>query len=513
MPSQFKKSFAAEQRKLRPKKKTGLWIFLAVVGIVVVVGGYALYSRFAAVKNTAPEKEKIKSIAVLPFADLSPEKDQGHLGDGIADEIINDLSHVNGLRVIDRTSSFEFRGKEEAIDEIGRKLDVEWVLEGSIKKAGNKLRITAQLINVKDHSHIFSEEYDRELEDILTTQDEISLEVVRKLKVKLLEKEIDAIRKRYTKNPKAYDLYLKGRNYWRQRNPESFKTALSYYRQAIEIDPDYALAVAGIADVYNLMGLHGGMPTKDAFTEAKKWAQKALQIDDTLAEAYNSLAYATLYLDWNWNEAERLFKTALEINPYYALAHWWYKDYLLIMGRGNEARDDILQALERDPLNGGLYGGIIVILFSMGRCDDMLEEIQNYSKIYPENTFRINYHKGRYYICTGDYEKAIETLQFLRNTRWVFLLGYAYAKSGDADNANQILQQIIKEKYISGLSNELMIAAIYSGLGDNDKAFEWLDKAYEEHVHDLPTITLWPYFESLRSDPRYTELMKKMGIE
>jgi len=407
-----KRSFAAEQLKRQKKgMSTGLQVFLVIVVILVVAGGYALFSRLASREEYAPEIRQKMTIAVLPFVDMSPEKDQESLCDGLSDTIINGLEHVEGLQVIARTSSFAFKGTNTSIREIGKQLNADTILDGSVLKSGNRVAVTAQLVKADDATHIFSERYHREMNEIFTIIEDISFAVVNKMKVTILENERAAILKRYTKNSKAYELYVKGRTYWNERDPESFRTALSYYNQAIEIDPEYALAYAGIADVYNLMGLHGGMDTDEAFPLAIKHARIALEKDNNLAEAYTSLAYATLYHDWDWNEAERLFKRAFEINPSYSLAHWWYKDYLLIMQRFDEAYEDILQALKRDPLSMGLHWAKVVILFCTSRCDELLEEGQIFSKIFPQQTRRINRIYGRYYLCKESYKQAIEYIQ------------------------------------------------------------------------------------------------------
>ena len=515
MQSIRKKSFAAEQLQRQRQKKNPTTIAIIVLAVIIAVGavGYALYVRFGEKKiqtEAVVPAEEIKSIAVLPFVNMSADPEQEYFCEGLTDALINALTKVNDLRVIPRTTTFVFKGKYEDIRVIGDSLDVDSVLEGSVVKSGDRIRVTTQLIKVADNSHLFSDSYDYVMTDLLKLQDDITFDVVNALRVTLVEKEIEAIRKRYTKNAKSYDLYLKGYFHWRNRSTEEFKIALRLYQQAIDIDPNFALAYSGIADVYNLIGLHGNIQSKDAFPQAKIWAQKALQIDENLAEAYNSLAYATFYLDWDWDEAERLFKKALELNPYYDLAHWWYKDYLLTMGRGIEAREDLQESIKLDPLNGQLYSGLFVTLFSMERCDELWEEIQRRSKVTPDNT--LNYQKGRYYICMNNYEKAIESWQLLQNTRLMNLLGYAYAKAGRVNEARQILEKVMKEKYQGEMSYELKIASLYTGLGEYDNAFGILEKAYEEHVHDLPCITLWPFFDDLRSDSRYKELLKKMNL-
>ena len=302
-------------------------------------------------RTQATAAKPMPSIAVLPFTDLSAAKDQDYFCDGMAEEVINALTKLESLRVVARTSAFVFKDKREDIREIGRKLNVETLLEGSVRKAGNKLRVTAQLINVSDGYHLWSEKYDRDMADIFAIQDEISLAIVDKLKVKLLRDEKTALVKRYTDNLEAYNLYLKGRYHWNKRTPEGLTKAIEYLRQVTEKDPGYALAYAGLADCYSMLEQAHVLPAKEAFPEAKKMAAKALQIDETLAEAHNSLAYVRWKYDWDWVGAEREFLRAFELNPNYATGHQWYAVYLADMGQTDEAIKEIKKAQELDPLS------------------------------------------------------------------------------------------------------------------------------------------------------------------
>jgi len=290
------------------------------------------------------------SIAVLPFTNLSVDKEQEYFCDGMAEEIISALTHVEGLHIVARTSAFAFKGEKLDVREIGKRLNVGTVLEGSVRKAGNRLRISAQLINVADGYHLWSEKYDRDMEDIFAIQDEISLAIVDKLKVKLLGEEKAALVKRYTDNLEAYSLYLKGRYHWSKRTPEGIKKAIQHFKQVIEKDPNYALAHAGLADCYSMLEQARVLPAKEAFPKAKAAVTKALEIDETLAEAHTSLAFVRWYYDWDWAGAEKEFLRAIELNPNYPTGHQWYAVYLAEMGRPAEAISEIKKAQELDPL-------------------------------------------------------------------------------------------------------------------------------------------------------------------
>jgi TolB-like protein len=330
------------------------------------------------------------SIAVLPFTNLSGDKEQEYFCDGMAEEIINALTHVEGLRVVARTSAFFFRDKEIDIREIGRKLNVGSVMEGSVRKAGNRIRITTQLINVADGYHLWSEKYDRNVgelccpEDIFAIQDEISLAIVEKLKVKLLGEEKVALVKRYTDDLEAYNLYLKGRYFWYKRTREAILKGLEYFHQAIEKDPTYALAYAGIADCYNMLGFFDYLSPKEAFPKAKAAAAKALEIDGTLAEAHSSLAEVKTYYDHDWLGAEREFQRAIELNPSYSTAYQWYGEYLALMGRHDESIIMGKRALEVDPLSPIVSTNLAGFYWLARQYDEAIERYQKVLEMEPD---------------------------------------------------------------------------------------------------------------------------------
>ena len=545
MASALKKSFAAEHLKLHPKKKTGLWVFLAVLGVVVAAGGYALYSHFGTKEEPAPEKEEIKSIAVLPFVDLSPEKDQEYFCDGMAEEIINTMTQVEGLLVTARTSAFKFKGKDVDITEIGKQLNVETVLEGSVRKEGNQLRISAQLINVKDGFHIWSQKYDREMAGVFAIQDEISMAIVEALKGRLLPEEREVIAKRPTDNLEAYDLYLLGRHYWEQHTDDSISKSGDYFLQAIDRDPDFALAYTGIADCYNMAGL-SYQPA--VYPLARAAAKKALELDDTLAEAYVSLAWVSMYYDWDWTTAENALKRAIELNPGYYLAHQWYTDYLLFTDRLDEALEEIKRAEE---LNPQYYHAVRLRMDIYMKLDRYEEAMEQFYKLKELNQDYAYYCLGKLHTYQGNYEDAIAVIQKLPNSSY---LGYIYALKGERVKAEQELDKYIErrkkffatfdieeaitffrlrtiERYFPSVDVEQIIrmlhkhreepyisaiftsCSINTALGNFDKAFEILEIACEMRSSWLVQITFCREFERLHKDPRYKELMKRIGLE
>ena len=320
------------------------------------------------IKNT-----RAKSIAVLPFTNMSNDPEQEYFSDGMAEEIINSLTHIRDLKVVGRMSSFQFKGMNPDLREVGEKLSVSTVLEGSVRKQGNRVRITAQLISVEDGFHLWSEKYDRNLDDIFAIQEEIAISITEELKVTLLEKEKSLISKTPTQNREAYQLYLKGRFYWIQRGL-GLRKCLFYYQQAVGLDPTFALAHAGIADVYALLGFYSLMSPGDCLPRAKEAAAKAIQLDHSLAEVYTTLAFLSGFYDWNWPEARKNFQKALDINPNYGPAHYWYSLYLLSVERNSEdAIREGTKALELEPLTAVQYSLMAVVYLNAGRFEEALQ--------------------------------------------------------------------------------------------------------------------------------------------
>jgi len=476
--------------------------------LIAIVAAATIIWQFLLRKEPVSPLPEQPSIAVLPFVDLSPQEDQAYFCDGLADELINRLSKIEDLRVPARTSVFSFKGKELDIQEIGRKLNVETVLEGSVRKAGDKLRITVQLVKVDAGYPLWSEKYDRNMEDIFTLQDEISLAIVDNLKIKLLGKEKQELIKGQTQNLEAYDSYLKGRYFWNKRTVEDIKKSVEYFQQAIERDSEYALAYAGLADSYITYGDWSGLSPKDAFTEAKKAAEKALEIDDLLSEAHNSLAYIKYIYEWDWPGAEKAFKHSIKLNPNYATAHQWYAEFLTMMGRFDEALIEFKRAQELDPLS--------LIINAIGgwpylyarKYDQAIEHFQKTLEMDPDFRPALSY-LARTYLYKGMYKEALKEYEILNDLAGICL---AYAKMGKAKEAHQVLNELMERSKHTPI-RPTSVALIYFALGDNDTGFTWLEKAYEEHGYRMSRLKVTPEFDSVRSDPRFKLMLKKMNLE
>ena len=465
-----------------------------------------------------PDKAGKPSIAVLPFDDLSPQKDLGYLCDGVPESLINALLKVKDLRVPAPTSSFSFRGKEQNLQEIGEKLNVKTVLRGSVQQSGNRVGIIAQLINISDESLLWSEQYNREMDDVFAIQDEINLAIVDKLKLELLGGEKEKLLKRYTDDPEAYRLYMLGQYFWKKFTAENILKGIEYFEKAIEKDPEYALAYTGLAQCYCFIGGWGYMLPSSAWSKAKTEVKKALELDDTLAEVHSALGMISLYYDWDWPAFEKHIKRAIELAPGYALSHLWNADYLRIMGRFDEALEEIERGLELDPLYTILHNRYCNILDQSGKTDEAIEQLHktlemdpNYPLTYMWLGMAYN-RQGRYEEAIAEFQKAIKLGG--NDPGITGRIGAAYAKSGKREKAMNVLHELekqSKQKYIPKTS----MAIIYVALGEIDKALELLEKAYEERdtillVFDFKTI---PYLDSIHLDPRYIALRKKMGLK
>jgi serine/threonine-protein kinase len=463
-------------------------------------------------------QEAPPSIAVLRFSDLSPDKDQEYFGEGIAEELINALGHLRGLRVVARTSAFALTGLKLDIREIGRKLDVGTVLEGSIRKAGNRLRITAQLINVADGFHLWSERYDREMADIFAIQDEITGAIVDSLKVKLLAGEKSALRKRSTEDPEAYNLYLKGLYFNGRPSPESFEKALACFRAAVDKDPNFALAYAAMAYVFGNLGVLNLAPPEEMYAKGKAALQKALSLDEDLAEAHSATAGLAFWFEWDWEAAGRSLERVLSLNPGDVLAHGLHGWYYLNRGNFDEAIREMKKCLELDPLMPLYYAWSAGVYWSAGRFDESIQEFRRVLEIDPH--FGLSYfHAGIAYSLNGLWDEALTTLEKGQKLPvapgWIEgAFGLTYLKKGDRERAELILEGMIEGRKTIPNTSPAFIALLAGELGKLDLAFEYLDKAYEERDSTMVNIHIYAPMLSpaIASDPRYKTLLTKMKL-
>jgi serine/threonine-protein kinase len=474
--------------------------------------------RLESIASSSAGKSKASpSIAVLPFVDMSPQKDQEYFCDGIAEELINALTQLKDLHVVARTSAFSFKGRNVKIRDIGRELNVETVLEGSVRKAGNRLRITAQLVKVDDGYHLWSEKYDRDMEDIFAIQDEISEAIVDRLRPRLLTQEKLKLARRQTIDLEAYNVYLQGRYFWNKIAEDSLKKALAFFERAIDRAPDYAAAYAGIADCYNSLAIHSLLCPRDAYPKALAAAQKALEIDDSLADAHASLGIIKSFYDYDWQGAEVEFRRAIELNPGYAFAHFGYGTHLRYMERFDEAIREVEQALELDPLSLLFNRELGHTLYYAGEYDRAIEALKKTIEMDPAFPLA-HLVLAVVYLAKSMYDEAmaeIEKEKSISTGQDLFAeaaIGITYGYLGKRDEVQKILRDILQQsqrRYVP----PTVVAMLCLGLGENDRCFEWLDRAYEERDPHLRVLKVGALFAPVRSDPRYIALLKKIGLD
>src|SRR6266436_249247 len=479
-------------------------------------GNPELPEKFRQAKaETAPGAAPAKSVAVLPFVNMSADKGDEYLSDGMTEELINALAKVPGLRVPGRSSSFAFKGKNEddIFRKVGEQLHVNAVLEGSVRKAGDKLRITAQLINVADGYHLWSEDYDGDVRDIFTFQSNVAQRVVEALQIKLGVEAKRALAKTPTENPEAHRLYLLGRYEFGKYSEAGWTTSIRYYEQALKLDPNYALAYCGLADTYAYMG-GVVMPSKEAVVKEKEFAQRALELEPQLAEAHLSLACA-LGGAFDWRNAQVEFDRAIELNPNLAWAYEIYAWFLGGLGRLDEAIAKDKKAIELDPLNSFFQAALAYFLYHARRYDDAIIQITKTLELDPASTLG-RHLLGCCLLWKGDTAGAIAEFQrskiMVTGAWYQGLLGYAYAISGDRLKAEQILgelEEMAKHQYVSSSA----FAAIYLGLGEKEKALDWLDVAYENQESACWLLKVDPIYDSVRKEPRFQAILKKIGLE
>jgi len=485
--------------------------FVLATGAValVAIGGLATYWLVGRAKP-------LDSLAVLPFVNASGDPNTEYLSEGITESLINSLSQLPNFRVIARTTAFRYKGREVDPQKVGRDLRVRAVLTGRVTQRGDSLRVQADLVDVAEGSQLWGQQYNRRLSDIFVVQEEITKEISEKLRLKLTGEEKQRLAKRYTESTEAYEYYVKGRYYWNRRTPEALRKSIEYFERAIEKDPRYALAYAGLADSYSLLPEYADLPPKEAQQKAKAAAEKALAIDDSLAEAHSSLAFVHVYGNWDWEDADREFRRAIQLNPGYATAHQWYAvAYLSSVGRLDEALAEVRRAREADPLSLILYVATGWVLYAARRYDEAIEQYRKAIEMDP-NFFAAQREIGMVYVQKGQYQQAIAEFQKALklspgDTFALGQLGQAYALAGQKSEATRILNTL-KERSRQGYVRAYDLAAVATGLGDKDQALAWLEKAYQDRAEWLTWAKVEPWMDPLRSDPRFQDLLRRMRL-
>jgi len=505
-----RQDFANAFGKVAPRLPSRVWTISAIVLIILLttLAGWELQSRNR-------QSSVIRSLAVLPLESLSSDVSQDYFADGMTDELISDLGQISALRVISRTSVMSYKHSRKSLPQIARELNVDAVVEGTVLRSGDQVRITAQLIEASTDRHVWSQSYQGGLRDTLALQNTVARAIADQIRISVNPREEAALRNVRVVNPVAYESYLKGRYFWNKRTAESLKVALAYFNQAIDEDSKYAQAYSGLADTYALLGdwQYAVMTPKEALPLAKAAAIKALELDNTLGEAHNSLAFCLDGFDWDFDSAGKEFQRAIELNPGYATAHHWYAWHLALLHRFDEAIAEMKKAETVDPLSIVINADLAELLAIAHRYEESIR--QSHTTIEMDPNFGLAHnHLGQAYLLQHNVEGAIVELKeavrlSARSPTCIANLARAFAAAGKRSDAEKLLTELRKRS--SPLqSHASEIAVIYVSLGDIDQAMNWLEKGYEERFN--PGVLIRPGFDPLRSDPRFQDLVHRTGF-
>jgi TolB-like protein/Flp pilus assembly protein TadD len=511
-PEGIKRTEVADALREHSRGKT--WIYIVVVGAAISAALFFL-GRYTVANRTAvsPNELSAKSIAVLPFANLSHDPDNAYFAAGIQDEIVTRLSKISDLKVISCTSTQRFESSPDDVPAIAGQLGVANILEGSVQRTSDQVRVNVQLIKGATNTHLWADTFDRRLTDIFAVESEIAKAIAATLQAKLSSSEQSAITAKPTENAEAYQLYLKGRFFWNKRTGQNLNKAADYFNQAISVDPKYALAYVGLADAYLLMPFYGAGAPRDSYPKAKAAAEKALELDDSLAEAHTSLAQGFCY-HLEFDQAVREFERAIELNPNYPTAHQWYGSSALVaLGRFDQAIAEVKRAIELDPLSLVTNVDLGNTYYRARRYDEAIAQCRKTLEMDP-SFYYTRWNLGLALAAKGDLATAIEEFKKARelsdNPATLGLLGYAYGLSGNKTEAAKIrdeLEALSKQRYVSAYS----FALVYLGLGNKEEALRWLEKSYEDRAGEgLRFIKVEPLLDPLRGDPRFAALVQKV---
>nr|MQY60425.1 tetratricopeptide repeat protein [bacterium] len=501
--------------KIKPRRETFATALirkkLFIPALIVALAIIALV-----IWRLLPKAPRRPSIAVLPFVDLSPQKDQEYFCDGLTGEIIAKLSTLKGIKVISRTSTMRYKETDKDIKRIGQELDVAKVLEGTILKEADNIRVIVSLVDVEDRSQIWAETYDQKLDQVFAIQSQVSENIAQALERELSNEEIERLQRRPTENMEAYNLCLLGQYYWKKWTVEGAEKARDYYQESIRKDPEYADAYVGLARIYYQLGSEmGALSPKEASPLAKKAVERALEIDETLGEAHTTLGFIELYFNWDWQRAEVEFKRGIELSPSSAVAHDDYSLLLAVVGRLGEAIVEAKRSLELDPLLIIANSDLGAWYHASRQYDKSIQQLKKTTELDPNFLFAL-WNLGTTYLMKEMFQEAMATQEkavVLSEGAPIYKsnLGMIYAKAGKKKEAQEILdelKQISKRRYVPAT----LIADIYIGLGKNDLALEWLEKAYEQRDIYLIWLKVKPRYDSLRANPRFKTLLKKMDL-
>ncbi len=496
--------------KIVPRNTQRRNVIAGLLIVIIIIAGY-LFKKQLFHSNTSDNIEK--TIAVLPFTDMSQNKDQEFFSDGLTEDIITQLAKIKAFKVTSRTSVMQYKNNSKSLKEIGSELGVSNILEGSVQSSGDKVRVTAQLINAATDEHLWAESYTRSMNDIFSIQADIATKIADALQANLSPMEKQHLEKKYTDNSEAYQLYLQGRYYWNKRLEEPVRKSIEYFRQAIAKDSAYALAYAGLGDAYLMLGVYSVLRPDDCFPLAESYAKKALQLDPSLAEAWSTLIDINIHYYWNADAAEKYFRKAVEVNPQYANAYHWYSEVLTMRKQFEESTKEVQVALEFEPYSTIINTQLGINYTYEGKFTlavDQLKKTLEFDSTFSITHFRI----GLAYIGLKQWNEALHHLHLASelvpgNTRFLSTLGFAQGAAGNKEEVKRIYAELLHDaqvKYVPGYD----LAVISLGVGEKKEALQYLEQAYTAHEPWMPFIGFNLLFDSLKSDPQFQELVRKI---
>ena len=484
--------------------------FAVIAAALFVLNVFRVRDRILGSTRIPP----IQSLAVLPLTNLSGDPDQEYFSDGMTDALITDLAQMGSVKVISRTSIMRYKKTDKPLPEIARELNVDGIVEGTVQRSGGRVRITAQLIHGLSDKHLWANTYKRDLRDVLALQDEVARAIVGEIRIKVAPQDQVVKATRHAANPEAYDLYLRGLVYSRHEGVDSKRASVDYFNRAIQLEPEWAEPYAQLARSYDWIAGTGGHP--EFYPKAKAAALDAIRMDDSLAEAHTALAFSLFNYDWDWAGAAREYQRALQLNPNYSEAHHAYAELLMASGKNNEAVSEIERAEELDPLLPALRVNVGMVYSCVGRHDAAIEQLRNTTRLNPD--YDVGYSGlGIAYLRKAMYPEAIANLEKAldmdKDDPDVILdvveLAYGYAAAGRKNEARKMLSELEKAE-AKGRSLELY--SIYFALGEKERGLAWLEKAFKDKSESLLYLRCWPEFDRMRADPRFADLVRRVGI-
>ena len=500
---------ATDRQSLALRPRSRVPVLLGLVALIAL-GGFLGYRYVASTASG-----EIRSIAVLPFQNRSSDADTEYLSDGLAESLIYRLSQIPDLKVSPRSSVFRYKGQEPDTEKIGNELGVDAVMSGRLVQRGDNLTISVDLVDVRNKKTIWGEQFERKMSDLLATQREIATAITEKLQLKLSGTDSKGITKQYTTSNEAYQLYLKARFHWNKRTADNINKAIDLLKEAADKDPNFAMAYSALADCYVVMSTYSGQRASETMPQGRAYANKAIQLDPTLAEPHASLGLISWALDWNKEDAEREFKRAIELNPNYGTTYHWYSRYLRSIGRSEDGLREIQRAEELDPLSLIFINNVAEAQLNLGEvdaadktCQRMIELDPTFWAIY-QTLVWVKVKQGKFEDALNAAQKSVELSN--RANAALSQLGHSYGLLGRREEAMSVIREL-ETKFENKTADAKDIAVVYTGLGDKDKAFEWLEKAFAYRSFHLTTLNIEPLFDPLHDDPRWSDLKRRVGI-